>query len=289
MSLELCILASGSSGNAAVLRGPSGTLLIDLGLGPRTLAKRLGGTGVRVADVSAVCLTHLDSDHFNANWASTLLRRGIALHCHADRAGHLLRLVSDDPSEQDDVGRVLRPFDAAAFSPLPGITIEPIALAHDVEGSHGFLIEGFGCRIGYATDLGHVPRHLLERLGERRLDLLAIESNYDPAMQEASARPRFLKRRIMGGRGHLSNEQALGAVRAVLDRAAATGQRLPDHIVLLHRSRQCNCPRLLRRLFESDRRIAPRLVLAEQYERTEWLRARGTAPAPGEQLLLAWG
>jgi hypothetical protein len=63
---------------------------------------------------------------------------------------------------------------------------------------------------------------------------------------------------------------------------------LPDHIVLLHRSRQCNCPNLLRKLFSRDRRIAARLTLAEQYTRSEWLRRKSVAPATGEQLMLAF-
>jgi glyoxylase-like metal-dependent hydrolase (beta-lactamase superfamily II) len=76
MSLEICVLASGSAGNAAILRSPAGILLIDAGIGPRTLAKRLDGTGVRPTDITALCLTHLDGDHFSARWASTLRRLG---------------------------------------------------------------------------------------------------------------------------------------------------------------------------------------------------------------------
>ena len=54
MSLELCILASGSAGNAAILRSPAGLLLIDAGIGPRTFVKRLDGTGVRPSDIAAL-------------------------------------------------------------------------------------------------------------------------------------------------------------------------------------------------------------------------------------------
>ena len=284
MSLELCILASGSSGNASVLRTPAGVMLIDAGIGPRTTARRMQGTGVSVADVRAVCLTHLDRDHFSPTWIPTFVRQRVRVFCHADRADDVRRHVA--PEHADAFDALLRPFDASPFEPLDGVTFEPVALAHDREGSHGFVIEGFDRRLGYATDLGHVPPHLLERL--HGLDLLAIESNYDPAMQEGSGRPYFLRRRITGGRGHLSNDQALSAVRLVLDRAQATGGRLPDHIVLLHRSRECNCPTLVRKLFSRDRRIASRLTLAEQYARSEWLRPRNVTPATGEQLMLAF-
>jgi hypothetical protein len=87
----------------------------------------------------------------------------------------------------------------------------------------------------------------------------------------------------MGGRGHLSNEQSLEAVKAILDRAQVTG-RLPDRIVLLHRSQQCNHPDLVLELFGRDARIPPRLTLAEQSQRTEWLQAGSTVSQPAGQL-----
>jgi phosphoribosyl 1,2-cyclic phosphodiesterase len=280
MSLELCILASGSSGNAALLRSPAGTMLIDIGIGPRITAKRLAGTGVTLADISAVCLTHLDSDHFNFNWLPTLIRQKIKIFCHTGRVDYLIKSAPADLAS--DFAGLINPFETSPFSPLADLHFSPLHLAHDRVGSHGFVIEGFGLRIGYATDLGRVPAHLVDCFSN--VHLLALESNYDPQMQENSGRPWFLKQRITGGSGHLSNQQALAAIKQILDRA----QRLPDHIVLLHRSRQCNCPKLVRKLFCKDVRIAPRLVLAEQFERTHWLRPRNIMPATGEQLLLAF-
>jgi phosphoribosyl 1,2-cyclic phosphodiesterase len=284
MSLELCILASGSSGNATLLRAPSGVMLIDFGIGPRVTAKRLEGTGVGLADVAAVCLTHLDRDHFNLNWIPTIVRRKIRLFCHADKSRHVLASVPDEMREA--VEALLCPFDGAAFEPIEGLGFRALPLAHDQTGSHGFVIDGFGYRMGYATDLGHVPAHLHEQFVN--LDLVALESNYDPDMQMQSSRPWFLKRRITGGKGHLSNNQALAAVRQILDRAQTQRGRLPDHIVLLHRSRECNCPDLLRSLFSKDRRIAPRLTLAEPFQRTPWLRRKDLQPATGEQLMLSF-
>jgi phosphoribosyl 1,2-cyclic phosphodiesterase len=285
MSLELCILASGSLGNATVLRSPAGAMLIDAGIGPRVTSKRLANTGVRVADVRAICLTHLDRDHFNFNWIPTLARHNVRLFCHAAKAEVVIRNAPLDLLAP--IQRLIAPFDEEVFEPLPGVRFEPIPLAHDQSGSHGFVIDGFDYRIGYATDLGHVPLGLLERFCG--VDCLALESNYDVAMQHASARPIFLKRRIMGGRGHLSNDQALAAIRQILDRAQATRTGFPEHIVLLHRSRQCNCPDLVRSLFSKDRRIAPRLTIADQYQPTPWLRRRSLRPATGEQLMLAFG
>ena len=280
MSIELCVLASGSGGNCSVVRTPAGVMLIDAGIGPRIAARRMDGTGVSVRDVRALCLTHLDGDHFTPNWARTILERNIRVFCHESRVDELIGGCGTQLSA-NVVG-----FDST-FEPLDGLALQPILLAHDRAGSCGFVMEGFGCRIGYATDLGRVPPELIEQFID--LDVLAIESNYDPRMQLESPRPCFLKQRIMGGRGHLSNQQALSAVQGILDRCEIEGARLPSHIVLLHRSRQCNCPRLLRKLFSRDERIARRLTLAEQFERSEWLRPSLLRPLVGEQLVLGWG
>lgn len=284
MSLELCILASGSGGNCTILRSPEGVMLIDAGIGPRTTARRMNGTGVSLSDIRAICLTHLDSDHFRPTWLSTIQKQGIRVHCHEDKAICLTERQGRFTDHGFDEKPPVHTFNGHPFEPIENVTFTPIRLDHDESGSHGFVIEGFGCRIGYATDLGKVPRELLERFCD--LDVLAIESNYDPDMEMNSSRPWFLKRRIMGGRGHLSNEQAFEAVRAIVNRCQKQTRHLPQHIVLLHRSRECNCPKLLRKLFESDRRIGSRLTLAEQYERTGWLAIRERKPLVGEQLCL---
>jgi len=283
MSLELCILASGSGGNATVLRTPGGVVLIDAGIGPRTTAKRMSGTGVSVADVRAICLTHLDRDHFSPTWFHTLRKLNIRLFCHRTREPELQALADEHGS---DVG--IETFNGQPFEPIDEVCFRPLRLEHDEHGSHGFVIEGFGCRVGYATDLGKVPRELIDQFCG--VDVVALESNYDPELEMSSSRPWFLKKRIMGGKGHLSNPQAFAAIREILDRCESHPRGLPQHIVLLHRSRDCNCPKLLRSLFERDVRIAPRLTLGEQFVRTEWLAVRADRrPLVGEQLVLPLG
>lgn len=284
MSIELCVLGSGSAGNGSVVRTPGGVMLIDAGLGPRTVAQRMKGLGVGVNDVTAICLTHLDRDHFNVNWGQTIVRLGIRVHCHADRRADLLRFAGTE-----GLHRLVVPFDdGAEFEPVAGLTVRPIRLAHDHEGSQGFCLEGHGQRVGFATDLGRVSDDLIDCFAG--VDLLAIESNYDPVMQRNSGRPWFLVQRITGGRGHLSNEQAFDAVKRIVALTQISHGKIPAHVVLLHRSRECNCPTLVRELFSRDARIAPRLVLAEQYERTDWLRADGAVRVEShQQLSLAWG
>src|SRR4051812_34182514 len=97
MSLQLCILASGSSGNCSVIRTPNGVLLIDAGIGPRTCAKRLDGTGALLPDVRAIILTHLDSDHFSLRWIKTIVARQIKLFCDAKLVIELTTGVYGEP------------------------------------------------------------------------------------------------------------------------------------------------------------------------------------------------
>ena len=255
-------------------------MLIDAGIAPRTAAKRLDGTGVSLRDVAAICVTHADCDHFRPAWVEFIREKDVRVFCHEGHRDELGAACGGSVEGQ------LEAFAADPFEPLPGVSVTPVALDHDSKGSHGFVIEGFGCRIGYATDLGRVPQFLVE--GFSRLDVLALESNYDAQMQLDSTRPWSLKQRIMGGRGHLSNDQAFAAIRQILDRHQDGGVRLPAHIVLLHRSRFCNCPKLVRQMFSRDARIAPRLTLAEQFQRSAWLRVRPATPLVGEQLTMQW-
>ena len=287
MSLDLCILASGSSGNCSIARSPRGVLLIDGGIGPRTIDRQLTeiNAGIRLDHVASVCLTHLDRDHISANFVTWASRRQVPVFCHFGKIAQLHHIARRQCCTLNVHGF----HDDQPFEPIEGLRVEPFALAHDVEGSHGFVLCMEERRIAYATDLGRVPVGLVERLCDAGgLDVLAIECNYCPQLQLASSRPPFLKQRIMGGSGHLSNLQAFAAVRQVLDRHQQNGHELPASIVLLHRSQQCNCPDRVRELFGRDARIRSRLVLAEQKSPTGWLRRRAGI-APARQLQFAWG
>ena len=279
-SVELCVLASGSAGNCAAVRFEGRRLLlIDCGLSPRATAERLATVGASLDDVGAICLTHLDRDHFSPVWGPVLVRRGIRLCCPAERVEEAL-----DATGTPGLRRAMVPYtDGRPFEPVDGLTIETTATAHDGAGSHALVVRHAGGTVGYATDLGSVPAELIRRLCG--VDVLAIESNYDPALQRATGRPEFVQRRITGGRGHLSNEQALAAVKRVFTRCRRAGCSPPGRVVLLHRSRQANCPRLLRSLFASEPGLHRRLVLAEQDRPTAWL----TGGARQAQLSLAWG
>lgn len=244
MSLQVCNLASGSTGNATVVCAGEGsrrrTLLIDCGIGMRTVARRIAPHGLTFDHITDIVVTHFDQDHFRPWWVNRIRRNGIRVHVHRSHRGRALRAGLD--------GRNLCLVDGVR-EVAEDIELEPVMLPHDGDGSMGFVLEHADGRLGWVTDAGHMPKTLLDRFVA--LDLLGIESNYDPDLERESARPAALKRRVMGGRGHLSNAEALAATRAIDERSRLA------HVMLLHLSRACNHPRIVQEEWE---RRAPHLV-----------------------------
>ena len=147
----------------------------------------------------------------------------------------------------------------------------------------GFRFDSSAGSIGYATDLGHAPLRLVEHLAG--VDLLCLESNYDEHMTIHSPRPSFVNRRNMSDSGHLSNDQAFEAVQRICQ--ASNGPN-PRHILLMHRSRQCNHPQKVKRIFERDPQLARRITLTEQRRRTRWFVIKPQPVLTRRQLRLEW-
>lgn len=259
---RLCVLGSGSGGNCTVIQSGSRAILVDAGFTPATTTRRLRAARLDIGAIGALCLTHLDQDHFRPSWINLLLEHRIRLMLHRWHADRLAAVPRIRHLQRKGLIQLL---DHEPFCPIEGIRATTVPLPHDQRGTTGYHFETAAGAIGYATDLGTVPTALIEKF--TGVDLLAIESNYDPQMQRNSSRPEFLKRRVMGRHGHLSNAQAFEAVRRIADRAT----RPPRHIVLLHRSGDCNCPRLLQQVFDQDDRIGPRVVLTHQSRPSRWL------------------
>lgn len=267
--LHFVVLGSSSSGNCSMLRleTPLGArqVLVDAGLSPRAVRGRLAALGYDAAATTDVLFTHFDRDHAQPGWTRAALAQGMRLRCSR---GHLAHA-----RERGYPDACIETFDprGPAFS-LGEIRVEPCESPHDDGGTVAFRFETPAGSIGFATDLGRASGALVEAM--RGVDLLAIESNYDRAMQLGSARPPALKSRIMGGRGHLSNEECVDAVRAI------AWPREPEHVVLLHLSRECNCPDLVRSLWRRDLpSLEPRLTIARPFDAIAPIRLRGRGRA----------
>lgn len=284
----LCVLASGSSGNCSVLLTKRGSIrrvtLIDLGLSPRRTFRHLAELGLRPDQIDDALVTHLDHDHFNPNWL-TALPRHARLRMHVSHARDLTlraRTRSMCLADLDHDGAPLTPahgarivpFDLDPFPLDDHLSVAPMLMTHDDSGVATFRFN-FNTPTGsssaaFCTDMGHATDALADHLlASGPIDVLAIESNYCPRMQLDSDRPIQLKRRIMGGSGHLSNQQALEFIHAVKPR---------EHVVLLHLSRQCNCPNIVASLHAGADYA---LTISTQTDPTRWIRlAPGLTPTP---------
>ena len=262
-SLDVCVLGSGSGGNCTVIQYQNQAMLLDAGLGPVTISRRLSQAKNCLQHIKAIVITHLDQDHFRPTWIKTMVGWQIPLYIHQWHIPELQRLPY---AATLLTSGLVRGF-TGKFSPIENLEFTPIHLKHDEQGTFGYRIDSQVGSIGFATDMGHVPEELIQKF--THVDLLAMESNYDPAMQQMSGRPEFLKRRVMGKAGHLSNEQAFTAIQRI-DRRSNDGY--PKHIVLLHRSQQCNLPEKIHEVFSADESIAKRLVLTDQKQRSKWFK-----------------
>jgi Beta-lactamase superfamily domain len=241
---RFCVLASGSSGNAAFLQSDGFGLLIDLGIGPRLLASRLAAVGVSWSNVHAALLTHVHADHWKDRTLACLRSQRIPLYCHARHAECLGRLGASFKSLQR--AGLVHSFETDQRFLLPrGLACLPIEVPHDSEPTFAFRVDGspnlFGdsWSLGYAADLGMTPAGLIDSFQD--LTLLALEFNHDVEMEERSGRPRHLIDRVLGERGHLSNVQAAQSLRQILQQSSLGRLK---HVVQLHLSMECNRPRL---------------------------------------------
>jgi phosphoribosyl 1,2-cyclic phosphodiesterase len=183
----------------------------------------LDGIGLAPQDLSGIVLTHAHGDHCrSARYLSEIHRVPI----YASR-GTLGALNLEDRG-------LGRPLESSKTYPVGQIDVKPFAVPHDCREPLGFRFESGTGRAAVATDLGWVPHSVVRQL--RDLDLLVLEANYDPHLLHTGAYPYFLKQRVSGTYGHLSNAAAGEAIAACHDRP-------PSAVWLAHLSEQNNSPR----------------------------------------------
>ena len=221
-------LGSGSTGNATLVQTTGLSvcnLLIDCGFGLKQMQAKLEQAGVRPQDIGGIFITHEHGDHTGCVqalsarysipvWMSAGTRAGINFN---DPEG-LLNLASD--------GQTIY------VGPLE---ITPFTVPHDARAPLQLTCTDGNAKFGVLTDLGHATDHVLHHL--KGTHALLLECNHDTDMLNASSYPGFLKQRVGGDHGHLSNAQAAGIARAVQ-------QGNLRRVVAAHLSQQNNRPAL---------------------------------------------
>lgn len=225
MTLVVASLASGSDGNALLLREGTTALLVDCGLPLRRLEPLLCYAGVHPADLTAILLTHEHGDH--SQGAGTLARRyGVPVVCNGETRAALERPLKQAAAEELPPGQraSIGSFDVLSF-----------AVPHDAAAPVGYCIAAPGATVSIAVDLGCWTEEIVEHL--RRADLLVVEANHNRAALQASGYPWSVCQRIIGPRGHLDNQQA----GELLARIGADGRQ--RDVRLAHLSAQANKPK----------------------------------------------
>lgn len=234
--MRFASLGSGSDGNALVVEAGASCLMVDCGFSVREATRRLARLGLAVSSLTGLLVTHEHDDHAGGVFA---LARAAAAPVWITR-GTLAALREADP--RVDEGVEVRLLAGGLAQALDGIEVRPFTVPHDAREPVQYVFDDGRVRLGVLTDLGHPTAHVASMLSG--CDALVLECNHDADMLAGGSYPDWLKRRIGGKHGHLSNAQA-AELLAVLDRSRLR------HLVAAHLSRSNNRPELALAALES--------------------------------------
>ncbi len=228
--MRLCSIASGSSGNCVYVGTDATHLLVDVGISGKRTEAGLNELGIRLQDIDGVFLTHEHADHISG--LGVLARKyGVPIYgtrgtISAVRAMHSLGTIDEE---------LFRYVKEDEKLTVKDVTLYPIRTSHDAAEPVAYRISHDKKKVGIITDLGCYKDYTVECL--RDLDLLYLEANQDVNMLQVGPYPYYLKQRILGKKGHLSNEAAGKLLSRLLhDKMQA--------VVLGHLSQENNLPEL---------------------------------------------
>ena len=205
--LRICSLGSGSAGNALVVEARDGLfytrILVDNGFNVRQLGRRLERAGLSLRDIDAIVVTHEHSDHVGGV-ARFACKAGIPVYCSRGTARS---------AGLDEIGCDVHTIRAGVRIELGPLAVDPFTVPHDAAEPLQFVFTDGDRRAGLLTDAGQCSELIVRAL--RRVHALLLECNHDEHMLQSGSYPYFLKMRIAGGFGHLSNSQAASIVRKV--------------------------------------------------------------------------
>lgn len=249
-------LASGSSGNATLIEASDGLhrtrVLVDCGLGLRQLIARLAVEGIGPADLDGIFITHEHGDHIGC--APMLVARyGVPLWTSAGTAQYAAFAGLESARNLVRDGQVFA---------IGGLQLHPFTVPHDAREPLQLRCTDGDRVLGLMTDIGHVTGHALAALAG--CHALVLESNHDVELLAQSRYPDFLKRRVGGQHGHLSNVQAAAALGALHHDRLNT-------VVAAHLSERNNRPELVTRAFAAVLGCGEADVLLAERHGRGWL------------------
>lgn len=207
--MRICSIASGSSGNCTYIGGEHTNFLVDTGISKKRIEEGLKELDVKGEELDGIFITHEHVDHIQGLgvfsrkygipiYATPGTIRGIQNYSGLGKMpeGLLNEIRADEPFVMKDT------------------MIRPFRISHDANEPTGFRFEEKGKAVAVATDLGIYDEYIIRNLSN--LDAVLLEANHDIHMLEVGGYPYYLKQRVMGNKGHLSNELSGRLLCAIL-------------------------------------------------------------------------
>ncbi len=230
--MELCSLASGSSGNCIYAGSDNCRILVDVGISAKRAESGLQEIGMTTSDMDGILITHEHTDHIKG---LGVIARKNGVPVFATK-GTMDAILTDSSIGEIDrsLFRVIQP--EVPFL-IGDMTVTPIAKSHDAADPVAYIMRSGLKSMAVVTDLGVYNENTVDRL--KGLDILFLEANHDVHMLQVGNYPYYLKQRILGEKGHLSNELCGQLLSQVLhDRF--------QRAILGHLSKENNYPQLAR-------------------------------------------
>lgn len=245
-------LASGSSGNSLLFSCGSTHILVDAGISCRRITTSLHALGLGLEDLAGLLITHCHSDHIAG--LQTLLKRSSFPVFGSGRTCRELeyRLAG--------IHNRLEELPLMQSLSLGGCTVTPFPTSHDAPGSCGYRLDSPGGSLGILTDTGYVTEEAREVLPG--INMAVLEANHDVEAVRSGPYPYYLKSRILGREGHLSNEDAA-------DFAVELAQSGTSELILAHLSQENNTPAMAQNAVEralSAAGLSPAFSVAPRHE-----------------------
>jgi len=230
MSLFIASLNSGSNGNCYYVGNEHEAVLVDVGISCREVEKRMRNLYLNIHRVKAVFISHEHTDHI----------RGVVVLANKYKLPVYITAATLKNSQIFLDKDLLRTFRANEPVQIGELAIRPFAKQHDAAEPHSFVVEGNGVCVGVITDIGTACEQVINYF--KQCHACFLESNFDEQLLEDGGYPMHLKRRIRGGKGHLSNKQAL-------DLFIQHRPTFMSHLFLSHLSKNNNSAELVYDLF----------------------------------------
>ncbi len=224
--MKLCSIASGSSGNCIYVGSQNTNLLVDAGVSAKRIENGLNQIDIMPDTIQGILITHEHSDHISG--LGVLARKyHIPIYATYETAKALQQIKSLG-SVEEELYHYINPDEEFMIN---DICIEPFSTSHDASNPVCYTMRSQGHKVGIATDLGKYDDYIVSKLTDS--ELLYIEANHDVNMLMVGKYPYYLKQRILGDRGHLSNETSATLISKLIHPKL-------KNIILAHLSKENN-------------------------------------------------